>query len=50
MFADDDMFGEGGGGGGVKRNPVVPAGLVDNYDDPEGYYNFQVGQKSRRGK
>jgi hypothetical protein len=47
MFADDDdMFGEGGGGGGaagVKRTLVVPAGLMDNYDDPEGYYNFQVG-------
>jgi len=45
MFADDDdMFAEGGGegGGGVQRNPVIPVGLMDNYDDPEGYYNFQV--------
>jgi hypothetical protein len=47
MFADDDdMFAEGGGEGGVggvKRGPLVAAGLMDNYDDPEGYYNFQVG-------
>jgi hypothetical protein len=46
MFADDDMFAEGGGeggAGGVKRGPLVAAGLMDNYDDPEGYYNFQVG-------
>ena len=44
MFADNvdaDMFAE---------DPVVPAGtapakkaLLDNYDDVEGYYNFQVG-------
>jgi hypothetical protein len=51
MFADDDdMFGEGAGGGGaagVTRHPVVPAGLMDNYDDPEGYYNFQVGGTGR---
>jgi hypothetical protein len=45
MFADgeDDMFGEAepaaitGGGGGA-----APAGLLDAYDDAEGYYNFQV--------
>ena len=50
MFADDDMFAEGGDGGGgglgVQRNPVVPAGLMDNYDDPDGYYNFQVCSKT----
>lgn len=44
MFADNvdaDMFAE---------DPVVPVGaapakkaLLDNYDDVEGYYNFQVG-------
>ena len=38
---DDDMFGPGttapAGGGAVKK------GLLDNYDDVEGYYNFQVG-------
>ncbi len=43
MFADNfdaDMFAE---------NPLVPVGtapakkaLLDNYDDAEGYYNFQV--------
>ena len=38
---DDDMFGPGttapAAGGAVKK------GLLDNYDDVEGYYNFQVG-------
>ncbi len=46
MFADQpesdvpDMF-----SGGVDDAPVIPAAqrrLQDNYDDPEGYYNFQV--------
>jgi hypothetical protein len=45
MFADvdDDMFSAAAdGAGGGRKGPVVPAGLSDNYDDAEGYYNFQV--------
>ena len=41
LQVDDDMFGAGPaaagpGGGAVKK------GLLDNYDDVEGYYNFQA--------
>lgn len=40
LQVDDDMFGPGSAapaaGGAVKK------GLLDNYDDVEGYYNFQV--------
>ncbi|KAK9836273.1 hypothetical protein WJX81_001403 [Elliptochloris bilobata] len=53
MFTDQDdgdMFGAtpGGGGAGGKGAPApvgaARRGLLDNYDDAEGYYNFQVGE------
>jgi hypothetical protein len=39
MFAAE---GAEGAGAALRRGPAVPAGLTDNYDDAEGYYNFQV--------
>ena len=39
---DDDMFGPGTAAP-AGAAPVVKKGLLDNYDDVEGYYNFQVG-------
>lgn len=44
MFAaEDDMFAaEGGAAAAAPKKAAVPAGLQDNYDDAEGYYNFQV--------
>ena len=39
---DDDMFGPGTTAPAAGA-PVVKKGLLDNYDDVEGYYNFQVG-------
>eukprot|EP00879_Flechtneria_rotunda_P014246 GHRR01014883.1.p1 GENE.GHRR01014883.1~~GHRR01014883.1.p1 ORF type:complete len:921 (+),score=358.42 GHRR01014883.1:205-2967(+) len=51
MFAaEDDMFAAADSTAaetaiaGPRRGPAVPAGLTDNYDDAEGYYNFQVGE------
>ncbi|MEW5306316.1 MAG: hypothetical protein WDW36_008787 [Sanguina aurantia] len=51
---EGDMFGAGSDGGGgdddraetarAGRAPRSGAALVDAYDDPEGYYNFQVGE------
>eukprot|EP00889_Picochlorum_renovo_P005767 jgi/Picre1/32797/NNA_008128.t1 len=29
---------------GVSQKPAASKGLVDSYDDAEGYYNFQVGE------
>jgi hypothetical protein len=29
--------------GAVPAAPAIAKGLVDSYDDAEGYYNFQVG-------
>lgn len=29
---------------GVSQKPTASKGLVDSYDDAEGYYNFQVGE------
>nr|ADI46819.1 PRP4f [Volvox carteri f. nagariensis] len=48
MFAEeDDMFVEQDTGQGVAAR-AAPAGgaaqLHDSYDDPEGYYNFQIGE------
>ena len=47
LQVDDDMFGPGSAapaaGGAVKK------GLLDNYDDVEGYYNFQVRVQTGRG-
>ena len=42
MQVDDDMFGTGPAAP-AGAAPVVKKGLLDNYDDVEGYYNFQVG-------
>ncbi|GLI63601.1 hypothetical protein VaNZ11_006603 [Volvox africanus] len=48
---DDDMFAElkeEDAGQGVAAARAAPAGgaaqLHDSYDDPEGYYNFQIGE------
>ena len=38
----DDMFSDAPVGGPATGGLAPNRGLVDSYDDPEGYYNFQV--------
>lgn len=38
----DDMFGDAPVGAPVPLQKAPKRGLLDNYDDSEGYYNFQV--------
>ena len=38
----DDMFADAPVGGPAMGGLAPNRGLVDSYDDPEGYYNFQV--------
>ena len=38
----DDMFGDAPVGAPVPLQNAPKRGLLDNYDDSEGYYNFQV--------
>lgn len=38
----DDMFGDAPVGAPVPSQNAPKRGLVDNFDDSEGYYNFQV--------
>lgn len=53
MFAaEDDMFAAEGNVAAAAAAPkkaAVPAGLQDNFDDAEGYYNFQVGKQNSVG-
>lgn len=47
MFSADkveDMFGDAPVGAPEPLQNAPRRGLVDNYDDSEGYYNFQVGR------
>ena len=39
---DADAFDAEGAGGVVRDRAGVRRGLLDNYDDVEGYYNFQA--------
>ena len=39
---DADAFDAEGAGGDVRERAGVRRGLLDNYDDVEGYYNFQA--------
>ena len=38
----DDMFGDAPVGAPMPSQNAPKRGLLDNYDDSEGYYNFQV--------
>lgn len=38
----DDMFGDAPVGAPMPLQNAPKRGLLDNYDDSEGYYNFQV--------
>lgn len=40
--AEDDMFGDAPVGAPAVGGHAPNRGLVDSYDDGEGYYNFQV--------
>ena len=43
LQVDDKVFaGSPGRGGNGAVGPATKRGLLDNYDDAEGYYNFQV--------
>ena len=45
LDADVDLLNDNPPPAGEKGPGAAPRGLLDNYDDAEGYYNFQVYSK-----